>query len=61
MFKSIISLLITDILLPVGMVAIGIFFITFIPDYYWVPPVIICIIIYLYYLSKILEKHDKLN
>lgn len=52
MFKSIISLIITDILVPLGMIAIGIIFMTFIPDYYWVPPTIICIVIYLYIWQK---------
>ncbi|OHY68214.1 hypothetical protein BB778_13540 [Pluralibacter gergoviae] len=61
MFKSIISLIITDILVPLGIIAIGIIFMTFIPDYYWVPPTIICIVIYLYILAKILEKYDELK
>ena len=61
MLKSLISLIITDVFLPLGMIILGIFFITFMPDYYWVPPTIICIIVYLYFLSKVLEKCDKLK
>ncbi|AIR02190.1 TPA: hypothetical protein QDZ66_002609 [Pluralibacter gergoviae] len=60
MFKSLFSLLITEILTPISIIGIAIFFIFFFPDY-WIPLVIISIIILGEYISKILEKLDKLD
>lgn len=60
MFKSLYSLLITEILIPICIIGIAIFFIFVFPDY-WIPLVIISIAILGEYISKTLEKFDKLD
>ena len=63
MFKSLYSLLLTEVLIPMLIIGIALFFIFFFPDY-WIPLVLISIIILGEHISKILKilaRLDKLN
>ncbi len=58
MFKSLISLFLSDILFPVVIVIIGIFFINFFPNH-WFILTFISIVIWIAIFSKLTERFDK--
>ncbi len=58
MFKSLISLFLSDVLFPVVIVIIGIFFINLFPNH-WFILTLISIVIWIAIFSKLTERFDK--